>query len=199
MGVGSFLKTVGKVAYPMLTTAASAGGPFGVMAAQQIGKALGLDKAPDGTDAIEAAMAKASGDPQTQITLAKAEQDFKLQVETLTNGKIKNAQDFEAHLAEVDAADRANARDRETKVKDSTPHVIAYLTLALAIIATFFIGFMCYRGAASAVNAAMLALLSSIVGYIFRDVAQVNNYYFGSSAGSERKTELLAQAPAVGE
>ena len=40
-------------------------------------------------------------------------------------------------------------------------------------------------------------LVGVVLGYIFSEVKQVFSYYFGSSAGSDRKTELLAEAPAV--
>jgi hypothetical protein len=195
MGVGGFLKTVGKVAYPMLTVAAQAGGPFTAMAAQQIGKALGLDKAPDATpEAIEAAMSKASLDPATQLALAKGEQDFAVQMETLTNGKIKNAQDFEAHLLEIDASDRASARDREKSVKDKMPMVLGILMVSLATVVSCAIVFGWSKAARDTTTAAMVG---AVVGYVFGEVKQVYNYYFGSSAGSDRKTELLAESPAV--
>lgn len=195
MGVGGFLKTVGKVAYPMITIAAQAGGPFTAMAAQQVGKALGLDKAPDATpEAIEAAMSKAALDPATQAALAKGEQDFQVSIETLTNGKIKNAQDFEAHLEDIAAADRASARNMAIQTKDRTP---AYLAIGIMILALTVVCVILSGKSPAMHDVTMAALVGTVVGYVFREVGQVFNFYFGSSAGSERKTELIAKAPAI--
>jgi hypothetical protein len=37
-----------------------------------------------------------------------------------------------------------------------------------------------------------------LLGSLSTSFGMVISFYFGSSAGSERKTELLAQAPAIG-
>lgn len=191
MGVGGFFKTVGKVAYPMITVAAQAGGPFTAMAAQQVGKALGLDKAPEATpEAIEAAMSKAALDPASQVALAKGEQDFQVSMETLTNGKIKNAQDFEAHLLEIDAADRASARNREITVKDKIPAV-----LAIVVSLGFFISLWWVFG--HGVKPESHDLATIMLTTLATAWVSIIAYYFGSSAGSDRKTELLAQAPSA--
>jgi hypothetical protein len=37
-------------------------------------------------------------------------------------------------------------------------------------------------------------LVGTVLGYVFSEAKQVLAYYFGSSAGSDRKTELLASS-----
>ena len=72
-------------------------------------------------------MAKAAATEEGRLALTKAENDFKLQMGAMTNGRIKDANDLEEHLARIAADDRADARDREVKVGDKTTRNLAYI------------------------------------------------------------------------
>lgn len=198
MSVGTFFKTIGKVAFPFITMAAQAGGPYTAMAAQTVGKALGIDGGVKADPVeIENAMAKAVMNPEQQLALQKSEQDFQLQIQQLTNERIKTAQEFEAHLEEIAAKDRDSARNREIQVRDNTPKILAYGIVILALLVTVLIAYAFITGKPTTKDVLLAGLLGTIIGYIFAEVKTVYSYYFGSSAGSERKTELLAQAPAI--
>lgn len=185
--VGGVFKTIGKVAFPFITLAAQAGGPFTAMAAGAVGKALGLDKPPDATpEAIESVLSKAVLDPHTQAALIKADQDFRLQMETLTQGRIKNEQDFEAHLAQIAADDRANARAREIATRDWLPKVLA---ISVIVITLGLEGFVLMRGLPTGVDP---VIGGRIMGTLDAAVMLVLSYYFGSSAGSASKDQTLA-------
>ena len=167
-----------KKAFPFLSVAASFGGPLGTMAAAAVGKAIGADKAPP-ADGLLDHMAAVFGDPAQRAALVQAEREFQLQMAELG---YKSAQDLEATAA----ADRASARNREIQVRDWTPRVLAFIVVVLCFGGE---GLYFRHGAPS--NASP-ELIGRILGTLDSALILVLSYYFGSSAGSERKSELLA-------
>jgi len=108
----------------------------------------------------------------------------------------KNDQDYQARMAElgIDASrlvfdDREGARKREETVKDKFPGRIGAFVI-VAFVATTALVLLGYAKVDS-------ALAGTLIGYLSAKAEQVLSYYFGSSAGSDRKTELLAAAPAI--
>ena len=89
-------------------------------------------------------------------------------------------------LEKIAAEDRNSARQREIAVKDKTPAILAY-----SITAGFF-GVLAYMLAADIPETGRDPLLI-MLGALGGAWASVVAYYFGSSAGSERKTELLGK------
>lgn len=105
-------------------------------------------------------------------------------------------QEFSAKMKELDLDadklvfdDRASARTRESTVKDKTPRNLAYL-----VVGSFVAMVACELGGWGHVDS---ALAGTLIGYLSAKAEQVMSYYFGSSSSSDRKTELLAKAPAV--
>jgi hypothetical protein len=173
-----------KKAFPFITAAASLGGPLGTMAASAVGKALNLDKVPSPTaDGISTAIATALADPQQRAALIQAEQEFQKQ---MTELGYQHAEELE----QTAAADRANARQREMTLKDKIP-----AALAIMVTVGFFgvLSFMLFRQVPPTGHDALLLMLGGL-GSAWTGVV---TYYFGSSAGSAAKTELLAQAPPI--
>jgi hypothetical protein len=172
MGFGKILQK----ALPWIGAAATSGVPGLIgMAAKTVSGALGKeigDKAEDIMAAIQGAT------PEQLLALKKADQDFKLQMEALG---FKHVEELER----ISADDRASARAREMAVKDSTPRVLAYLVAGgfFGLLTTLVFHPLPEAGK----DAALLllgALSTAFVGII--------QYYYGSSAGSARKTDLLA-------
>lgn len=87
---------------------------------------------------------------------------------------------------EIAAADRNSARQREMTVKDWTPAILAY-----GITAGFFsiLGFMLVKQIPDTGHDALLIMLGALGGAW----GAVVSYYFGSSAGSAQKTDLLGK------
>jgi len=161
-------KIVGAVA-PSLATAL--GGPLAGMAVKALSDGL-LGKK-DGTEE-EIAVALAEGNSETLIKLRQIDNDFK---KSMTEAGVK--------LEELAQADRASARERETKLGgDMTVKILAY-----TIIGSFCT--MCFALLWGEVTAES-TIVGAVIGYLSAKAEQVIAYYFGSSSGSTRKTELLA-------
>lgn len=162
---------------PMLATAL--GGPLAGGAVAAITKALGL-----GDDATDAEIAKklAVADPATLLELKKAEQEFSARMAELG---FKS----EADLAKIEADDRASARRREVDAQDWTPRILAYL------VTGGFFGMLSVMVFAE-IPAASKEPLYILLGSLGTAWTSIIAYYFGSTAGGQKKSELLAKAKA---
>lgn len=162
-------KILGTVA-PALATAA--GGPLAGAAVKAIASKL-LNKPEATQDEVEAAVIGA--DPQTLLKLRELDQQF-----------AKDMQAAGIRLEEIEAEDRANARAREVATKDSTPAILAY-----AVTIGFFgtLAYMLVNGKPATGGDALLVMLGSL-GTAWSAICA---YFFGSSAGSKLKTEVLAR------
>lgn len=172
-----------KKSFPFISAAASLGGPVGTIGASLVGKAIGVDKIPVTVDGISNAIATAFADPQQRAALIQAEQQFQAQMAEL------GYKDAEA-LAATEEADRASARAMQMQTRSWLPGV-------LAIVVTIgFFGLLA-MSAYHTVPAGSEKILDIMTGSLGTAWIMIITYYFGSSAGSDRKTELLAQAPAI--
>ncbi|SRR6266702_1094032 len=160
------------------TLGSAVGGPLGGMAANLLMSALGVDA---GTSAPALATAITNATPDQLLAIKKAEQDFTLALAQL-----------DVSAEQVAAGDRDSARKREEVVKDHTPAILAYgITLGFFALLTFL--------TLHDVPATSHDLLVAMAGVLGTAWVGCIGYYFGTSSGSDRKTELLAKAsPAVG-
>lgn len=163
-------KLIGTIA-PTLATAL--GGPLAGMATTVISQAV-LGK-PDAEDA-EIATALASASPDMLLKIKEADQTFAAKMKEL-----------DIDLEKIAADDRNSARQREMFVKDTTPRNLAYLYTAgyFVMIAALF-----KFGAPEESR----DLLNTLVGILSAAEIGIITYYFGSSAGSAHKTNLMATA-----
>lgn len=163
------------------TIAAAAGGPLAGTAVNAIETALGLNKSngdlSQRQDDVASAIAGAT--PDQLLALKKADNDFQVQMAEL------GFKDAEA-LATLDTQDRDSARKREEDVKDWTPRV-----LAGAVTAGFF-AVLLYMMMHD-VPATTKDVLNIMLGSLGTAWVSIVAYYFGSSSGSDRKTELMAK------
>lgn len=156
------------------------GGPLGGLAVDAIGNALGIGGA--NVEAVKSALAGAT--PEQMLALKQADQSFALQMQALG---FKQVSDLEA----IAAGDRKDARGMHVAIRSRVP-----AALSIAVTSGFFgilIGMMAgwLKVSDSQALLLMLGSLSTAWGVVMA-------FWFGTTADSGRKTELLAQAPPVG-
>jgi hypothetical protein len=150
------------------TIATAMGGPLAGMAVAAISKAIGVDEEKVG-DLIS--NNKLTADQIAQVKLAEIE----LQ---------KQAQDLGLNFEELAVDDRKSAREMQVATRSWVPPL-----LAASVTIGFFaiLGGMMFGRMSVADNTALTMMLGSL-GTAWTGIIA---YYFGSSAGSQAKTELL--------
>jgi hypothetical protein len=155
------------------TIATAMGGPLAGMAVSAISKAIGVDE-----------------DKVSDLI-----KDNKLTAEQIAQVKIaeielqKQAQELGLNFAKLEVDDRKSAREMQATTRSVVPPVLA----ALVTLGFFGILIMMLLGKVDSNNPAILMMLGSL-GTAWTGIIA---YYFGSSAGSQAKTDLLSKAPAI--
>ena len=163
-------KLIGSVA-PLLATAL--GGPVGGLAVQVLGEALGISEPTQ--QKIETAFKSGSMTGDQIAAVRQAEIALE-----------KRSQELGIDLEQIHAKDRDSARQMQVQAKSRVPGVLAIL-----ITVGFFgilVGMLTGSLQASGNNEALLILL----GALGAAWGAVVNFYYGSSAGSAAKNEMLA-------
>jgi hypothetical protein len=157
-------------------------GPVGLgvtAAAAIISHALGT---PSDPSFVEPAL----NDPGALEKIRQAESANSLQLQQLVVTAAQARLAHESDMARIEADDRANARAMGTTNRDWVPKV-----LAMAVTVGFF-GILMLM-AFQPLPGPNKDLVNVIVGALGTAWISIIGYYFGTSAGSMRKTELLAK------
>ncbi len=171
MNFGQTAKQVLATVAPLLGTAI--GGPFGGLAGSLLSKALGTSD----PKAMEAAIT--STDPDILLKLKQADNEFQEHMKELGIDEEKLTFD-----------DRANARSMEVSTHDSTPKYLAYL-ITFGFFAT--LGYLIVYGKPQTGGDVMLVM----VGALGTAWASIVSFYYGSSAGSAAKTDVINRIAAA--
>jgi hypothetical protein len=155
------------------TIATAMGGPLAGMAVSAISKAIGVDEDKVG-DLIKDN--KLTAEQIAQVKVAEIE----LQ---------KQAQELGLNFAKLEVDDRKSAREMQAATRSIVPPALA----AIVTVGFFGILVMMLLGKVDSNNPAILMMLGSL-GTAWTGIIA---YYFGSSAGSQAKTDLLSKAPAI--
>ena len=155
------------------TIATALGGPLAGMAVSAISKAIGVDPEKVG-DLISSN--KLTADQIAQVKIAEIE----LQ---------RQAQELGLNFEKLEVEDRKSARDMQSKTRSLMPPILA----GTVTIGFFGIMVMMFIGKVDSANPAILMMLGSL-GTAWTGIIA---YYFGSSAGSQAKTDLLSKAGPV--
>lgn len=164
------LKAIIAAVAPALGTAL--GGPIGAAAGVILARALGTTK-PDGTvDEAATAAVLATASPDTLLKIKTAELDFQ-----------KHMADLGVTMEQIAADDRKSARLLQLGEKSRLVPALAVIIVVafIAMVGSTLLGFSHVEG----------ALAGTLVGYLSAKCEQVVGFYFGSSAGSARKDEIL--------
>jgi plasmid maintenance system antidote protein VapI len=155
------------------TIATAMGGPLAGMAVSAISKAIGVDE-DKVSDLIKDN--KLTADQIAQVKLAEIE----LQ---------KQANELGLNFAKLEVDDRKSAREMQATTRSIVPPALA----AIVTVGFFGILVMMLLGKVDSNNPAILMMLGSL-GTAWTGIIA---YYFGSSAGSQAKTDLLSKSPAI--
>ena len=171
---------VGTVA-PVL--GAALGGPLGGAAVSVISEALGLNEKTE--DAIKNALSGTT--PEQLLALKNADQVFAVKMEELGLKREELSFAKVKDMEVIASGDRDSARKREISVMDKTNRNLAY-----AITGGFFgTLFLLMFGD---INTGSENVLYMLLGSLGSAWAGVIAYYFGSTAGSKFKSEMLAKS-----
>lgn len=168
-----FLKTVA----PWLGTAL--GGPLGGLAASKVAEVLGASEKTQ--DALSTAFSGAK--PEDLLALKKADQEFEVQMKALG---------FKQHadLEQIAATDRASARDMQKSIRSWVPSALSI------VITSGFLGLLAgMMTDILDVNDSQALLL--MLGSLTTGFGGVLNYWFGSTSGSQTKTDIISRSGAV--
>jgi len=149
------------------TVATALGGPLAGMAVAAVSKALGCD--PEEVQGIIGS-GKLTAEQVASIQLAELELK-------------KQAQSMNLDFAKLTVEDRKSARDMQIATKS-----MLVPSLAILIVSAFIGVVIATLGGFAVVDS---VLAGTLIGYISAKAEQVVNFYFGSSAGSQRKDEMI--------
>lgn len=151
------------------TIASALGGPLAGLAIQSLSKAIGVDEAKVG-DLI--ANNKLTAEQIAQVKIAEIE----LQ---------KQAQELGLNFEKLEVEDRKSAREMQATTRSMMPPILA----GSVTVGFFGIMGMMFFNQIDSSNPAILMMLGSL-GTAWTGIIA---YYFGSSAGSQAKTDLLSK------
>ena len=178
----SFIKKAMPWIGTIVGTAVPAAAPFIGIASKLLSNGLGKD-VPSTADGIKEAIATAMANPEELAKLKQIDNDFALQMKTLD---INSTEEFE----KIAASDRADARSMEMKTGSKLPAILA-ITVTVGFFGLLILAIL------HALPQNSEQVVNIMIGTLGAAFMSVISYYFGSSAGSARKTELLSLAPST--
>lgn len=109
---------------------------------------------------------------------------------------LKITSDYQIAQQQIVAADRSSARSREMAVKDVTPARLAYMIIGgfFGIAIAQLVALMGWPNVAAQIPPQGWVIIGNISGYLAAEAKSAAAYYFGTTADSGRKTEMLAEA-----
>lgn len=170
------------------TLATMLGGPMIGTAVTALESALGLAPG-SGTDAITKVLQNGAMTPENIAAIRAADQRHAENMDQHGIDVIKMNLDYAKALSSDEVVDRSSARNREIAVRGITTPALAWLVVgaSVALGAAAIMGYITK-------DPTQATLVGTVIGYVFGESKTVLAYYFGSSAGSTRKDELLAQS-----
>lgn len=189
-------------------------GPIGAGVGGLIGIASALVPAIFGVDskpalqAAAAAITGQAGEDAQATALANdpaAAEQFRLQALQIADAARKRRDDMQLQMLQTvvaqqqaQLADVANARQQTVQLAQSGSKLAwAAPVISVVVAVGFFLAIVMLATVHGEVDPGRAAMINILVGALAAGFTSVTSYWLGSSAGSARKTELLAQATAL--
>ena len=192
MGWSEIGKTLAKEA-PLISTvlaATGAGAPVAaavVLAGKIASSALGVPNTPE---AVDAAL-KADPEALAKVRQAELEHETHLQelaVQSTANQLAADTARYQAEIADRDSARKAN-------VDGGTIKPLFWLSMLLLAVTLGSEVAVLFNGVPDSLPD---IILGRVLGLLDSVALMVMAFWYGTTSGSARKTELLAKAPATG-
>lgn len=168
MGIGSTLVGLLKTVAPGIATAV--GGPLGGVAMKFL-----ADKFTGGdTGSVEDFLLASNPETLKELKLAEIEFDAKMK-------------ELDIDLERIAAGDRDSARDL-AKAKGMLPQVI----MSTAYSVGYFVVMYMFMTGKLQIDPDHKVMFGGLLGILSTAQIQIMNFWFGSSAGSKRKTDVMA-------
>ncbi|MDR5772070.1 MULTISPECIES: hypothetical protein [unclassified Caballeronia] len=146
------------------------------LAASVIAKALGTDPSPDSI------MAALAADPDAIVKLKQAEMDHEKDLASIAAQREQTNLAYQQSVYVAEAADRDSARQLAAK----QPRDFMRPLLALAVVClTGYIVYVVMSGKAGGWNETVIALVSTVMGYIISELKSVYGFYFGMTKDAQ--------------
>jgi len=155
------------------TAATLLGGPLAGLAVKALGDAMGISDATQ--EKIESALQSGQLAGEQLAAIKLAEQNLKLELKKL-----------DINLEEIHAKDRDSARKLQAETKSWVPAALTVLTIG----GFFWLLIGAAMGEFKLTGSDVMMLL---LGVLARETAGVYQFWFGSSSGSQRKTDMLTR------
>ncbi len=153
------------------TAATLLGGPLAGLAVKAIGDAIGVSDATQ--EKIEEVLQSGQLTGEQLAAIKLAENNLKLELKRL-----------DINLEEIYAKDRDSARKLQAETKSWVPAVLTVITVG----GFFWLLIGAATGQFKLTGSDVMMLL---LGVLARETAGVYQFWFGSSSGSQRKTEMI--------
>ena len=153
------------------TIATAVGGPFGTMAYGLIAKELGVSSE-EAQKTIEAG--KLTAEQIASVQLAE------LQIKA-------KAQELKLNFEQLAVEDRKSARDMQISTHSLVPAALAFLVVGVWSVTQWYLF-------SHVIDASMRELIARVLGTLDGALMLVLAFYFGSSAGSQAKDNMIHQS-----
>jgi hypothetical protein len=175
------------------TIATALGGPLAGTAVRLLGEAV-LGDSGASQDAVQIALSQGVTPDQIQ-KMKDAENAFSVRMTELgLQEKDLLFKQEQAYLQDTQDARRANAANKDV----FTLGIVILSSFTLIVLGALVGSGLILTGGLVVTDAATVGMVSgfigTLVGYVAANAQQVVSFYFGSSKGSDRKTDALADA-----
>jgi ABC-type Fe3+-siderophore transport system permease subunit len=134
---------------------------------------------------------KASPDEVKDYVLANQTPEVFAKLKEIEASTTTKLRELEVDLERIHANDRDSARQREASVRDWTPRVLAFVIVGGFLATVFCVLAGVVEGLKDPLTA---TLIGTLIGYVSAKADQVCSYFFGSTAGSQAKTDAMVKA-----
>lgn len=137
---------------------------------------------------------KIAADPDAAVKLKEIEDNTKVQLQQIAATQAQAEMAAQTAIIQSDQADRASARLMATSTKSHVQTVmVTFLSIAIALL----IGYLCKYGLPQ--DAQSNSILYMLIGQLSAGFGMALNFFFGTSASSAKKDDMIFNSTPLGK